>query len=242
MKPNVVGFIFARGGSKGLPRKNLRLLRGKPLLAHAIEAGRASRYVQRVIVSTEDAEIAETARRYGAEVPFVRPAELATDEASERLAWRHAIHALEAMPGEARVDVLVSLPATSPLRAVEDVDACVRTLLEGDADLVITVSEARRSPYFNMVVLDDAGYARLVVPPELEVRRRQDAPRVYDMATVAYAARREQALSERPWYQSKVRAVIVPLERAVDIDTELDLQFAEFLVQRTGLAAPTRQM
>ncbi|MFH0954143.1 MAG: acylneuraminate cytidylyltransferase family protein [Verrucomicrobiota bacterium] len=232
MKPNIVAFIFARGGSKGVPRKNIRPLAGKPLIAYAIETGLASKLIRRVVVSTDDAEIAEVARRHGAEVPFMRPGELATDDAPERLAWQHAVRTLESFPGAAKLDVFVSVPTTSPLRRVEDVDACVRAVLDTDADMAITVTTAHRNPYFNMVTLDPNGYARLVMPPHEEVARRQDAQPVYDLTTVAYAARPEFVMSSRPWYEVRVRAVIVPPERAVDIDTELDFEIAEYLLSQ----------
>ena len=130
------------------------------------------------------------------------------------------------------MDVFVCVPPTSPLRSVEDVDACIQTLVESDADLVITVRPAERSPYFNMVTLDNAGYARLVVPPDGPVHRRQDAPPVYDMTTVAYAARPQFVLQAGSMFEGRLKAVLVPAERALDIDTELDFQFAEFLLAR----------
>jgi N-acylneuraminate cytidylyltransferase len=234
---NVVGFIFARGGSKGIPRKNLRLLAGKPLVAHAIQTALRSRHIGRVVVSTEDEEIAAVARQYGAETPFLRPAELATDSAPEWLAWQHAIRAVSAASGGERIDVFVSVPATCPLRWAEDVDACVELLLRGNADAVVTVTDAHRSPYFNMVVLDADQSARLVIPPQNAIARRQDAPRVYDLTTAAYAARPDYVLTAGGIFQGNVKAVVIPPERAVDIDTELDFAFVEFLLQQPGRSA-----
>jgi N-acylneuraminate cytidylyltransferase len=225
-----VAVIPARGGSKGVPRKNIRLLAGKPLISYAIETALASKFIDRVIVSTDDPEIAHVARQYGAEVPFMRPPELARDDSPEWLTWQHAIRTLEAVEGSARVKVFVCVSPTSPLRAVEDVDACIQTLLDSDADLVVTVRPAERSPYFNMVVLDESGYARLVIPPEGNIYRRQDAPRVYDLTTVAYAARPEFVLTASSMFEGTVKAVVVPTERALDIDTELDFKVAEFLL------------
>ena len=229
MKPYVVGFIFARGGSKGVPRKNIRLLAGKPLIAYAIETALANELIDRVIVSTDDAEIADIAQEYGAEVPFIRPPELAQDDSPEWLAWQHAVRTLEAAEGEPKMDVFVCIPPTSPLRAVEDVDACIRTLLESDADLVITVKPAERNPYYNMVMLDEAGYARLVIPQDATIHQRQAAPAVYDMTTVAYAARPEFVLGANSMFECKIKAVVIPADHALDIDTELDFKIAEFL-------------
>jgi N-acylneuraminate cytidylyltransferase len=219
------------------------------LIAYAIETALASEWIDRVVVSTDDEEIAETAQQYGAEVPFMRPQELAQDNSPEWLAWQHAIRTLQADRSNPRMTMFVCLPPTSPLRDVEDIDACIKMLLTGDTDIVITVRPAERNPYFNMVMLDEAGYAQLVIPPNRTIHRRQAAPPVYDMATVAYAARPEFVLNANSMFEGKVKAVIVPAERALDIDTELDLKFAEFLLslsspepvreEQQGSRAPT---
>lgn len=236
MKPNIVAFIFARGGSKGVPRKNVRLLAGVPLIAHSIQQAQRSPMIDRVVVSTDDPEIAEISKQYGAEVPFIRPAELARDDAPEWLAWQHALNAVEAA-GAPEVDVFVSLPPTSPMRAVEDIDACVTRLLKGDADIVITVRPGERSPYFNMVTLTGEGEAKLVMQSGNVINRRQDAPAVYDVTTVGYAARPDFLRASNSIFEGRVKAVIVPPERAVDIDTELDFKFAEFLLEQSRLQA-----
>lgn len=225
----IVGIIFARGGSKGIPRKNIKLLAGKPLIAYAIETAQAVPQIDRIVVSTDDAEIADVARRYGAEVPFMRPPELAQDNSPEWPSWKHA---LDMLGGEAMVEAMISLPTTAPLRAPEDVENCITLLRESDADLVITMSPAHRSPYFNMVKLDDAGYASIVIPPEVTFAGRQAAPKVYDMTTVAYAARSAHIRQANHAFEGKVRAVIVPTERALDIDTPFDFQIAEFLMSQ----------
>ena len=232
MKALVVAAIFARGGSKGVPRKNLRTLAGKPLIGHAIEAARSCRLIERVVVSTDDAEIAAVARSCGAEVPFIRPAELAQDDSPEWQAWQHAIRTLE-REWAAEIGILVSVPATAPLRAVEDIEACISALRESDADVVITVTPAERNPYFNMVTLDGEHSAHLVLSSDQVFYRRQDAPTVYDMTTVAYAARKDFVMGATSVFDGRVKAVIVPKERALDIDTELDLAFAEFLMSRS---------
>ncbi len=238
---NAIGFIFARGGSKGVPRKNLRLLAGKPLLAHAIEAARQSRYIRRVVVSTEDDEIARVAEDYGAEVPFLRPAELASDTAAEWLAWQHAIRAVSG--GERpNFEMFVSVPATAPLRAPQDIDAAIELLRDSGADAVIAVTEAHRNPYFNMLILDEQGRARIAMAGQTgqkAIVRRQDAPEVYDATTVVYAARPEWVLRVSDLLQGDLRAIVVPKERALDIDSELDLEIAEFLLERRRQPGPT---
>lgn len=223
-------FIFARGGSKGLPGKNIRMLGGKPLIAWSIEHALAVKRIGRVIVSTDSEEIAAVAREYGAEVPFIRPAELARDDSPEWLAWRHALNYLLETDG-VLPQVMVSVPATAPLRSPIDIENCLDEYEKGGVDMVITVSDAHRSPYFNMVKANADGTVGLVIPPQSAIVRRQDAPIVYDMATVAYVARSEFILTHNATFEGRVRAVKVPTERAIDIDTLLDFQMAECLLK-----------
>ncbi|MFP9135998.1 cytidylyltransferase domain-containing protein [Devosia sp. XGJD_8] len=222
-----VGFIFARGGSKGVPGKNIRPLAGKPLIAHAIEVGLATPGIETVIVSTDDAAIAEVARAHGAEVPFERPAELAQDNSPEWLAWQHAIR--WHYDNRGRFDCFVSLPATSPFRVVGDVAACIDIVRQDpETDAVITVTASNRSPYFNMVTIGADLLAEVVIKSDgAAAFRRQDAPPVYDMTTVAYAARPDFVLGAERLFAGRVRAVTVPVERAADIDTEFDFCMAE---------------
>jgi len=222
----IVALIFARGGSKRVPRKNIRPLAGKPLIAYTIETARASRYVQRVVVSTEDAEIGDVARQFGAEV-LMRPAELAGDNVTAWASWQHAITELSK---DRPIDVTVVLPPPAPLRAPEDVDACIEALLNSDADIAITVTPADHNPYFNMVHRDDTGIVRLIMPTDRATR--QTVPPVYNITTVAYAARPQFVMNAQSLFEGKVTSVIVPPERALDIDTELDFEFAEFLLAR----------
>lgn len=225
----VVAFIFARGGSKGLPGKNIRPLGGKPLIAWSIEHALAVKRIERVIVSTDSEEIAAVARDYGAEVPFMRPAELARDDSPEWLAWRHALNYLRETTG-VLPEVMVSVPTTAPLRLALDIENCLDEYEKGDADMVITVTDAHRSPYFNMVKTNMDGTVGLVIPPQSAIVRRQDVPAVFDMATVAYVARSEFVMSHNASFEGRVRAVHVPAERAIDIDTILDFRIAECLM------------
>lgn len=226
---NIVALICARGGSKGLPDKNIRPLAGRPLITWTIAHARGVGRISRVIVSTDSAAIATVAREAGAEVPFLRPAELARDDSPEWLAWRHALNHLKEADG-AYPDALIVVPATAPLRAVEDLERCLDEYQKGDADVVITVTDAHRSPYFNMVKVDSDGTVSLVIPSGGSITRRQDAPVVYDMTTVAYVARPEFVMTHTEIFQGRVRKVHIPAERALDIDTLLDFRIAECLL------------
>jgi len=225
-----VAFIFARGGSKGLPGKNIRLLGGKPLIAWSIEHALAVKRIDRVLVSTDSEEIAAVARKFGAEVPFIRPEEFARDDSPEWLAWRHGLNYLLENDG-VLPDVMVSIPTTAPLRQPIDIENCLDEYGKNDADIVITVTDAHRSPYFNMVKANVDGSVQLVIPPQSTVIRRQDAPIVYDMTTVAYVVSSKFVLAKNGLFEGKVRYVHVPIERAVDIDTLLDFKVAECLIK-----------
>ncbi len=226
-----LGALFARGGSKRVPRKNLRLLAGKPLIAHSIEAAKKTSSIDRVVLSTDDLEIADVGRKYGAEVPFIRPAELASDEASEWLSWQHMIQTLRKEPDSKDIRVFVCIPLTSPLRAVEDLENCINAFKNSDADVVISVKVAETNPYYNMVTLDENNVARQVIQSEQGAYRRGMYPEVFDMTTVAYVANPDFVLSSTSPFCGKVKAVKIPVERTLDIDTELDFKFAQFILE-----------
>jgi len=227
---DITAFIFARGGSKGLPGKNIRPFAGKPLIAWAIEQALAVPAIQRVIVSTDSQEIADIARAYGADVPFLRPNELAKDTSPEIEAWRHALAYLRDTERNLP-DVFVSVPTTAPLRLPEDIESCLDIYRGRDADIVLTVSPAHRNPWFNMVSLQADGTVELVNNPDASITRRQDTPEVFDVSTVAYVANPNFILSDSSLFSGRVRAAKVPVERAVDIDTLHDFEIAEFLMK-----------
>jgi len=225
---DVVGFVFARGGSKGLPGKNIKNFCGKPLIAWSIEQAIATPGVRRVIVSTDCYEIADVAIRFGAEVPFIRPKELSGDSAPEWLAWQHALYWLEQDEG-ALPDAMLSVPATSPLRLGKDLESCVQKFFLGAADAVVTITEASRNPYFNMVTVDCDGRLGVASSGSAGVFRRQDAPEVFDLTTVAYVISPRFVLNNDSIFDGRVEAVHIPKDRAIDIDTELDFKIAEFV-------------
>ncbi|KYN25430.1 acylneuraminate cytidylyltransferase [Vibrio navarrensis] len=220
-------FIFARGGSKGLPGKNIKPLAGKPLLHYSIDSALAAQSIEQVFVSTDDAEIAQVARNGGA-IVIDRPAELASDTSPEWLSWRHAIEWVRANYGD--FDGFISLPATAPLRAVSDIENAIQQRMSVGADICISVTPASRSPFFNMVKQTDSGMVELVIKPQGEVARRQDAPAVFDITTVVYATTPEFVLNHYGLFSGNVTSIEVPKERAVDIDDIYDFMLAEAIV------------
>lgn len=222
----ICAFIFARGGSKGIPKKNIKELGGTPLLCHSIRQAKAVSEIEQIFVSTDDPEIAWIADSEGAQI-INRPEDLATDTANEWHAWQHAISVVEAkFPS---FSTFVSLPATNPLREPQDIKRCISNL-KGDVDIVVTVTKAHRNPYFNMIQFNNQGYAELIFQNS-KVTRRQDAPRVYDMSTLAYVARPDYIRSNNSIFDGNVKALLFPKERSIDIDTELDFKFCEFIFQ-----------
>lgn len=227
----IAAFIFARGGSKGLPGKNIKSFCGKPLIAWSIEQALTVEGVEQVFVSTDSLEIAAVAKEFGAQIPFIRPADLAGDTSPEWNAWRHALNYYEEFTG-ALPEIFLSVPATSPLRISSDIGRALDEFKKGDVDAVITVTEAHRSPFFNMIKVDDDAYCQPVIRLGKTLDRRQDALPVYDMTTVAYALRPEFIRTSDSLFEGRVRAVHVPVERSIDIDTLFDFEIAEFLYNK----------
>jgi CMP-N,N'-diacetyllegionaminic acid synthase len=208
-----------------VPRKNIRPLAGKPLIAHTIEQALACREIQGVYVSTDSEAIAEVARRAGATVPFMRPAELATAAAPKLPVVEHLVSGVEKLVGA--VDVVVDLDPTSPLRQVADIEACLRRL-DRATDVVITAYESEKNPYFNMVEERADGSIGLVKPPLQEVAGRQAAPKVYAMNASIYVWQR-RSLAKGLW-GGKAALYVMPRERSIDIDSELDFRLVELLM------------
>jgi N-acylneuraminate cytidylyltransferase/CMP-N,N'-diacetyllegionaminic acid synthase len=213
-----------------VPRKSARLLEGRPLLAWAIESARAARSIDRVVVSTDDAGMAEIGQQVGAEVPFLRPAELARDDSSKWDVFRHLVGTLEERDGY-RTDVLVDLDAGAPLRAPEDVDATVALHIQSRAEVTCTAYEPERNPYFNMVKMGGDGWARVVNRGAKPIVNRQQAPVVYSLSPAVFTVRTEALWRYDHWSQvERLNVHVIPRERAMDVDTELDLELVELLL------------
>lgn len=226
-KHKVVCVIPARGGSKGVPRKNIKQLGGKPLIAYTIEQALQSQYIDRTIVSTEDMEIADIAKQYGAEVPFMRPEALAGDQVATVDVLLHAINWLEE-EDKYNFDILVLLHTTTPLRAVEDIDACIKMLEDTKADNIFSVTEAHRNPYFNMVEITPQGKVQL--SKDGSFSSRQSAPKVYDMNSSIYVWWKDILKSERKIFLEDSHVYIMSKARSIDIDDNIDFMIAEIMM------------
>jgi len=232
-KPVTYAWIFARGGSKGLPKKNIRPLNKIPLIAHAIKIGLNSPLIDKLFISTDDEEIAKIAQQYGAEVPFIRPPELASDTAPERLAWRHAVEWVKTSK-HTDMEVMISLPSTSPLRTLDEVNQGINYFYKGGWETVLAVSPSNRHPSFNVINMNKKGEVSLVNPPNIKGARRQDFDPVYDITTAFYVTTPDFVLKYDSFWDGRVGAIEIPVEHAVDIDCEFDFKFAEFLLKEKG--------
>ena len=227
----IVAGIFARGGSKGVPNKNLRIVAGKSLLQRAVEHALSIKDVTDVYCSTDSSQIADEALKHGALVPWLRPSELAQDTSKEWDSWCHLVkwlHTKEIYPSH-----LVTVPRVSPLRSSEDLNACVDLALSSKADVVMAVSEANRNPWFNIVTIDqETKQVRLVNEPKTKIYNRQAAPVVYDVSTVTFVIKCEFLLKSSSIYDGETRALVLPRSHCIDIDTEDDIEYADYLLKK----------
>lgn len=228
--------VNVRAGSKGVPGKNARIVAGIPLFGHSVRQAAASALFDEIVVSSDSEEILRRAPEFGATGVVVRPAELATDTAGKVAAIRHSVLETERRIG-ARFDVCVDLDATSPLRTVEDIREAIRLFEESDAESLITGSEARRNPYFNLVEEQSDGTVAVSKKPPGEVLRRQDAPRAFDMNGSIYVWARESLVREPIVFYPSTILYEMPQERSIDVDSEFDFRVVAWLMeQRTDFA------
>ena len=223
--------ILARGGSKGLPGKNLRRLSGKPLIVHTIVQAKESELFDTIAVSSEPPEILDAARRLKIDFAITRPPHLATNTASKIEAIQHCASEVERRMG-GPFDVIVDLDVTSPLRSVEDIRGAVALLEDEGVTNVITGSAARKVPYFNLVERAASGYVTLSKPPRNRLDRRQDCPECFDMNAAVYAWRRDAFVDRPDVFYADTLLYEMPPERSHDIDTPLDFEIVELLMSR----------
>lgn len=230
---NIICTILARGGSKGLPGKNTKLICGKPLISHTISQATRSNLFHTVAVSSDSEAILNIADSENIKCLINRPAEFASDTAPKLPAIRHCVEKAEKMVG-VKFDAVVDLDPTSPLRSIDDIKSCLELLVVSNSSNVITGCPARKSPYFNMVELDDSKVARLSKPTSFNINRRQDAPQVFEMNASIYVWTRDSLFENESIWQPTTRLYIMPQERSIDIDSQVDFELVTLLMSNAG--------
>lgn len=228
-KPRILAVITARGGSKGIPGKNIKLLGGKPLISYSIDAARKSNVITHTIVSTDDEKIAQIARRHGAEVPFLRPKRLARDKTPHVPVMCHAIEFMERKLGII-FDYAVILQPTSPFRTTDDIDETLRRLIRSKADSAVTLTEVGNDhPVKAKKLVDGKVLPYMAIEPE--GTRRQDFPPAYRRSGAIYAMRRDLLMKDGRLYGDNIVGYIVPSDRSVDIDSPLEWFRAKWMLE-----------
>ena len=224
----IVCFICARGGSKGLANKNIGDLCGKPLIAWSIEQAMSLDMIEEVVVSTDCVQIANIAEEYRAKVYFMRPSYLASDESGKWEVWRHALNEYELITDQT-VDIFLDLDCTSPLRTVKDTIDAIDLYKRSNVDVVFSICEAKKNPYFNMVEYND-GFLELSKSLKNKIVRRQDAPAVYEHAASIYVISPSFLKNGSGLLSGKAIGYEMPNERCIDIDSSFDYQLVELLM------------
>lgn len=230
--PRILAVIPARGGSKGVPGKNIIDVAGKPLIAHMIIHALGIPVITDLIVSTESSEIASIARQYGAKVPFMRPQELSDDLTPSLPVMQHAINEMETVTGQA-YDYVVLLQCTAPLCRPEDISACLERLMKGDCDSVVAVTEAPFHPFRAKRIIEDDILVNFIDQGFEDMRPRQVLPPAYKRAGSIYASTRATIMEQQTLVGAEARAVVVPPETAIDIDTFQDLENVRRLLEQS---------
>ena len=216
----ILAVITARAGSKRLPNKNILKLSGKPLIAWAIETALQSKYINKLIVSTDSEEIRNISEEYGAEVPFLRPAELANDTADSISVLKHSIEYFDK-----QFDYVLLLQPTSPLRTVIDIDKAIEMLNE-DTKAVVSVCETEHSPLWSNTLPENLSMTKFI-RPEIQNKRSQDLPQYFRLNGAVYISQISYLYSKNSFIGEKTKAYIMSQENSIDIDTELDFKIAE---------------
>jgi CMP-N-acetylneuraminic acid synthetase len=233
-RPSVVALITARGGSKSVPRKNVLPLAGKPMIAWSILAGLGAGRVSRVIVSTDDDEIAQVAREWGAEVPFRRPAELAGDQTPHIDVLIHAVQWLD-QAGQ-KPDYMLLLQPTSPLRTSADIDAAIELAVQKAADAVLGVVEMHPHPLIAMRVREDGTLCRFI-EAEIPYLQRQALPPAFALNGAIYVNRCDSLVNDRTFWPTRTFPFVMPAERSLDLDSPWEFRFAEFILREREQSA-----
>jgi len=227
---NILCTICARGGSKGVKNKNIKEINNKPLIAYTIEQAKESKMFEHIVVSTDSNDIAKISKEYGAEVFFKRSQEMSNDTAGKLDVIKDAFVRSEKYYNT-KFDYLIDLDATAPLRDTKDIQQSFQQFIDNNNDNLITAMPSRRSPYFNLVEIDDNNKIHLSKILDNKILRRQDAPKSYDMNASIYIWKREIILKEESLFLDKTGLYIMPEDRSIDIDSELDFKFVEFIMR-----------
>lgn len=227
----ILGIITARGGSRGIPGKNIKILGGKPLIAYTIETALMSSLMSDIIVSTEDKNIADIARSFGAEVPFYRPAELATDTTGHLEVVTHALNFMEDIKGKI-YDYVVILQPTSPFRKIEDIDETIKKIIHHNADSAFSMYEIEPSYHPIKIKKMEGDKVFPYALEEQEGLRRQDLPVAYKRSGAVYVTKRDLIIKEGRLFGDNLVGHLVPKDRSIDIDTEIDWLVAEYMYKK----------
>ncbi|MDQ0194835.1 acylneuraminate cytidylyltransferase family protein [Paenibacillus wynnii] len=225
--------ICARGHSKGVLNKNIRVIGDKPLLAYSIIQAKASGMFDCIAVSSDSSEILDTGLRWGADISINRPPALSSDNAPKIPAIRHCLEIAE-QTTNIKFDVIADLDVTSPLREAQDIQGAIRLLIDHQAPNVITGTPSRRSPYFNMVEVHENGEVQVCKPLDRPFVRRQDTPLCFDLNASVYVWRRDCLLDSDSLFHPQTLLYTMPMERSIDIDSEFDLELVSLLLAKTG--------
>lgn len=228
MDKKILAIIPARGGSKGIPRKNIKMLNEKPLIAYTIEEAKKSIYIDRVIVSTEDSEIAQISKQFGAEIPYLRSEELARDNSPtidcviDMVKWLNENE--NYMP-----DYVCLLQCTSPLRTNKDIDGTIEKALNFNSDGSISVCEAEVNPYWTNIFKEDI--LEYFIDEGKKITRRQDLPNIYRINGAVYVIKTNILLEKKTFETDNMSGYIMSIQKSIDIDSEMDFKFAELIMR-----------
>ena len=226
-KLKILAFIFARGGSKEIKNKNIKLINNKPLIYYSIKIAKSIKIIDDVYVSSDSSKILNISKKFGAKT-IKRPLSISNDTSSEIDAWKHAINFLKNK--NIHFDLFVSLPTTSPLRNKSDIINLINKL-DHTTDFIVTTYKSNKLPWFNMVTKDSNGYLSLLSKPKNKIFNRQEANQVFNMSTVAYVTKPDTVLNTKNIFDKKIKSIDIPVERALDIDSQYDLKIAKLLLK-----------
>ncbi len=226
---NIIGAVFARGKSKGLKNKNLLKFKNKSLVGHAVTQAYSVKHIKKVYISSDSKKIINEAKKYKAIIPFVRPKSLSLDTSPHIKVWRHFVKFLKLK--KINADLIVDIPTTSPLRNISDITKCINLAVKKKFDMVFTITESNKNPYYNM--LEKKGKKlKIIKTPTKKVSRRQDAPKCFDLTTVCYVFKPNYILKSKNVLSGKVGYLIIPKERAIDIDDKFDYKLAKMISKK----------